>query len=174
MAKERPQEDIKITFPNCGCVVTFFWRSGWNTARMNACPAHSARKMALVRDSIMDAARKEKAHILASFKQTPQTAFIDLMIAAMMDAATEGKGTQLQTAITPVEGQEPKVVRVIVVSETTEEPDKDGVVKLTDMAAKGHVVQYKTGPIRAALYADKPAHTWPINAPLGTDPTTLN
>ena len=47
----------------------------------------------------------------------PQTAFIDLLIAAMKDAALERKLTQLQTQFDPTEtGKGPKkVVRIVVI-----------------------------------------------------------
>lgn len=49
----------------------------------------------------------------------PQTAFVDLLLAAMKDAAIEGKLTQLQTQLDPTEtGKGPlKVVRIIVIPE---------------------------------------------------------
>ena len=46
----------------------------------------------------------------------PQDQFLDLLIAAMLDAATELKLTQLQTTITP-EGCSPQIVRVVVIPE---------------------------------------------------------
>jgi hypothetical protein len=47
---------------------------------------------------------------------TPATEFESLLIAAMMDAAIEGKISQLQTTITPP-GQGAKLIRLIVVPE---------------------------------------------------------
>ena len=46
----------------------------------------------------------------------PQTAFIDLLVAAMTDAAVGGKLTQLQSVITP-EGHPRSVVRIVVIPE---------------------------------------------------------
>lgn len=48
----------------------------------------------------------------------PQEAFLDLLIAAMTDAAKEKKLTQLQTSIG--EGKERKTVRLIVIPEELE------------------------------------------------------
>ncbi len=42
--------------------------------------------------------------------------FMDLLVAAMLDAAMELKLTQLQTTITPP-GSSPQIVRVIVIPE---------------------------------------------------------
>lgn len=42
--------------------------------------------------------------------------FTSLLIAAMLDAAVEGKCTQMQTTITPP-GKSPKLVRIVVVPE---------------------------------------------------------
>lgn len=42
--------------------------------------------------------------------------FIDLLLAAMLDAAIELKLTQLQTTITPPGGQ-PQLVRIVVIPE---------------------------------------------------------
>lgn len=49
----------------------------------------------------------------------PQAAFIDMLIAAMRDAATERKVTQLQTQLDPtMTGKGPmKKVRIIIVPE---------------------------------------------------------
>ncbi len=44
----------------------------------------------------------------------PGEAFIEILLAAMMDAAVEGKLTQLQTTIAP-DGKNVKLVRIIVV-----------------------------------------------------------
>ncbi len=49
----------------------------------------------------------------------PQEAFMNLLIAAMMDAATERKLTQLKTTISP-DGKTSKFVRIIVVPEDME------------------------------------------------------
>lgn len=46
----------------------------------------------------------------------PQETFIDLLLASMLDAATGGHLTQLQTTITP-EGKKSKTVRIIIVPE---------------------------------------------------------
>lgn len=56
---------------------------------------------------------------------TPQTVFLDLLIAAMTDAALEMKLTQLQTQIDP-DGKGVRLVRIIVVPEAMEyaHPDK--------------------------------------------------
>lgn len=43
--------------------------------------------------------------------------FLDMLIAAMTDAAVEGKTSQLQTTITPEGATKPKLVRIIVVPE---------------------------------------------------------
>lgn len=45
----------------------------------------------------------------------PQEAFLNLLIAAMMDAAQEGENTQLKTSI-EVNGK-PRYVRIIVIPE---------------------------------------------------------
>lgn len=50
----------------------------------------------------------------------PQEAFLELLIAAMLDAATQMKLTQLQTTITPDGHKRPKVIRLIVVPEVME------------------------------------------------------
>lgn len=47
----------------------------------------------------------------------PQETFIDLLIAAMKDAAIERKLTQLKTTITPEETGKAKHVRLIVIPE---------------------------------------------------------
>jgi hypothetical protein len=49
----------------------------------------------------------------------PQQAFLDLLIAAMMDAAIELKLTQLKTQIDP-DGKGLKYIRIIVVPEQME------------------------------------------------------
>lgn len=48
---------------------------------------------------------------------TPQEAFLDMLIAAMHDAAIERKLTQLQTTITPGGSGKAKIVRIIVIPE---------------------------------------------------------
>jgi hypothetical protein len=55
----------------------------------------------------------------------PQEWFMQLLIAAMMDAAIEKKMTQFQTTICP-DGKEPKIVRVIIVPEEMEHKRPDG------------------------------------------------
>lgn len=47
----------------------------------------------------------------------PQEAFMELLIAAMCDAAVEKKLTQLQTTITPPGRKHAKIVRIIVIPE---------------------------------------------------------
>jgi hypothetical protein len=46
----------------------------------------------------------------------PQEAFGDMLFAAMMDAATQRKLTQLQTTISP-NGKSAKIIRIIVIPE---------------------------------------------------------
>lgn len=48
---------------------------------------------------------------------SPQEAFLDLLIAAMMDAALERKLTQLQTTITPEGKTKAKIIRIVVIPE---------------------------------------------------------
>lgn len=43
--------------------------------------------------------------------------FLDLLVAAMTDAATTGHLTQIQTTITPIGSNMPKLVRIVVVPE---------------------------------------------------------
>lgn len=50
----------------------------------------------------------------------PQEAFLDLLLAAMMDAATELKLTQLQTQLDPDGSGKLRKVRIIIVPETLE------------------------------------------------------
>lgn len=45
-----------------------------------------------------------------------QSEFLDLLVAAMMDAAIEGKCTQLQTTISPP-GKGSKLVRLVIIPE---------------------------------------------------------
>lgn len=47
----------------------------------------------------------------------PQGAFLDLLIAAMYDAALERKLTQLQTTITPEGTSKAKIIRIVVIPE---------------------------------------------------------
>lgn len=49
----------------------------------------------------------------------PQEAFLNLLIAAMTDAAVEHKLTQLKTTISP-DGKKAKLVRIIVIPEEME------------------------------------------------------
>lgn len=49
----------------------------------------------------------------------PQEAFLDMLVAAMMDAAVEKKMTQLKTTIDP-DGKGAKYVRLIIVPEDME------------------------------------------------------
>lgn len=49
----------------------------------------------------------------------PQEAFLDILIAAMKDAATSGKLTQLKTTIAP-DGKKVKIVRLIIIPEEME------------------------------------------------------
>ena len=46
-----------------------------------------------------------------------QKAFMDLLISAMLDAATEGHNTQLKTSIDPDDGKGTRFVRIIVIPE---------------------------------------------------------
>jgi hypothetical protein len=46
----------------------------------------------------------------------PQEAFLDVLIAAMKDAATERKLSQIQTTISP-DGKKAKLVRLIIIPE---------------------------------------------------------
>ena len=55
----------------------------------------------------------------------PQEAFLELLIAAMKDAAIEMKLTQLQTQIDP-DGKGIKLVRIIVVPEEMQWKRPDG------------------------------------------------
>lgn len=135
----REEKDIVIKVPQCGCLITYYWRSGWNTGHLKPCAEHakkSAYNMAK-RDEMMEAARQTKNELLRRQGTTPGTAFVDLLLAAMMDACINGKLTQLKTTITPDDSKPPMLVRIIVVPEEME-------------------------------------HNWPQNAPLGTDPTTIN
>jgi len=54
----------------------------------------------------------------------PQQAFMDLLIAAMLDAATSMSLTQFKTTITPDDGRQ-RTVRIIVVPEEMEYARKD-------------------------------------------------
>lgn len=47
----------------------------------------------------------------------PQESFLDMLIAAMKDAAITGDLTQLQTTITPAETGKQSIVRIIIVPE---------------------------------------------------------
>lgn len=55
----------------------------------------------------------------------PQTVFLDMLIAAMKDAALEMKLCQLQTQIDP-DGKGVRLVRIIVVPESMEYKHPDG------------------------------------------------
>lgn len=54
--------------------------------------------------------------------------FIELLLAAMCDAAVEGKCTQLQTTITPP-GTSKKTVRLVIIPEELDFVRSDGVGK---------------------------------------------
>lgn len=54
-------------------------------------------------------------------------AFIDILLAAMKDAAIERKMTQLKTTITPAGRTKPILVRIIIVPETMDNEFPQGL-----------------------------------------------
>lgn len=69
-----------------------------------------------------------------------QKAFMDLLIAAMLDAATEGHNTQLKTSIDPDDGKGIRFVRIIVIPEEMPQLSAREAVILTYMRSVGRAV----------------------------------